>query len=121
VHAPLGIQLAVARPKNINCHFVHLRKHVALKTDALLAVGFVEVRLELIETQLVPRLEFAIVFASLLDRVVSQMHQPVVEIMYRIFSAGGSEIPFFIQIRLQVSVLRSHQRKRSYIKFPSVD
>ena len=78
-----GVNLAPGSPHTVICELLDLREDVAVKANVQVAMVLVQVGLEVAVADLVARFELPVVFALLLDCIVSQVDHSVGQIGQR--------------------------------------
>ena len=98
-----------------------MRLDVPFEADAQVAVVLVNEHLELVVRELVARFKLAIVLAPLLHSVVSQVHQPIRQVVNRVLPTRGAKVALLVDVDLVVPVHRGHHHKRPYVELPPVN
>ena len=85
---------------------MHLWNEVIVDTDTAFWIMLIDVVLELLEAQLIPIFEVAVVFCMLLDCVICQMHEGIVNVLEidAVFRAGRPQVALFEEEKLVVLV-----------------
>ena len=101
-----GVDLLVDGAEGVRDQALHYGEQVPHETNGLTRVVLVQVALEVVDRELVPTLEFAVVLGIHLHRVVGEVHEARAQVAQVERLRGGAEVAVTVHVALKNAIHR---------------
>lgn len=81
----------------------------------------VQIVLKINVTQFIAIFKFAIIFSFFLNRIVSQVHKSIAQIVDREFTTRRAQVSLLVKVALHSPICACHHGKSANVKLASVD